>query len=97
MRRRLRDRRPSLIEPPACNQMNGPALRQGTGRVRQGQVVREAAELSCSVPYGLVPLTPQVIQALEEFGPRALTGIFESSPATGNQIWHCWHCQRQHP
>ena len=27
-------------------------------------------------PYGLVPLSPQVVQILDEFGPRTLTGIF---------------------
>jgi polysaccharide export outer membrane protein len=27
-------------------------------------------------PYGLVTLTPQVVQILEEFGPKTLTGIF---------------------
>ena len=27
-------------------------------------------------PYGLVPLSPQVVQILEEFGPTTLTGIF---------------------
>src|SRR5262245_9819522 len=27
-------------------------------------------------PYGLVPLSPHVVQVLEEFGPKTLTGIF---------------------
>jgi polysaccharide export outer membrane protein len=27
-------------------------------------------------PYGLVKLTPEVVQTVEEFGPRSLTGIF---------------------
>jgi hypothetical protein len=35
MRHRLRDRRPSLFQRPACNQLKRPGLRQGTRRVPQ--------------------------------------------------------------
>ena len=39
-------------------------------------------------PYGLVKLTPKVIQTVEEFGPRSLTGIFGDLRPPPEISWH---------